>query len=123
MPRSTRPSTPTTRRYPELKKLDGTGRALEREILKAQVGTITQPSLFSQAPEDVALENVRHAVAELEAQAELDRELAGSRIDSREMARLDPKEVEARARRQLEELKARRQAEKDAADRPKKRTL
>ena len=79
---------------------------------------------YAPSAEDVALENARNAILELESRLEVERELSGETTQRRDIERklreLDAAERDAQARKTLEALK---EAKKEKDGDPKKRTI
>jgi len=88
----------------ELSETERSGRDLERLELRAAIDAGGDP--HAPSPVERALENVRSHIADLEARAELERDLAGP--ETRDRARIDRELSELEARAQLEALKAKK---------------
>lgn len=106
----------------EVDKLKRSLQELEQEQLRAAVRTPVTPSPYSTRPEDVALANVRQSIAQLDAQAELNDELSGGKLE-RDLARVEEQEKIRRAREQLSALKAARDARRAGTNPPAPRSL
>jgi hypothetical protein len=81
----------------------------EKAESRAVVSAAVSADPFSTDPTDVALENVRGHLAELDARVKLDRELGGGdREERRRLADLEKQTSELQAREELARLKAER---------------
>lgn len=85
----------------EVAELRRLAAGLPAEEARALVRSVTDPDPLLRSPEDEALDRVRAHLAELEGQLGLARETSPA-------APAPPEDAEAEARRQLEELRARR---------------
>lgn len=124
----------------EYQGVDGLKSQLDRAELQATVGRLSTSDPFAPSAEDRALQNARSGIGDLDAQAQLQRELGADARQIRDvedrLAALRNEDPEAKARAQLAALKAARthrtptpsEAESDAgpsavAPKKPKRTL
>ena len=109
----------------DLKRLEGLEAEARVDHVRRTADALTSGGdPYTPSAEEIALENARHAILELEARLEVERELAGESVAARDTARklreLEAAERDAQAKKTLDTLK---EARKKKDEDPKKRTL